>query len=373
MQNIPNVEEKLLEAFPGGFLNERGEFIAHRNTNQYFALSNCKTEADVKCKVLEWLSRSACKAIPYTQSWRNERLHQFMLDGINRFLGTGFTSDDIAVIYDVLGNAVKHQLTVKFVENGMDVEWLKAAKTSWDSDAIKNRLEAISAAWADHNGTIAIADNVNFDQSHLDCVWYGYSLGTITVDNIEIEVVCNGPTRAVVTKNGVEGHCFYQPHADGRFAKYRHLFNDKTMESATPVVTDSGSYSIQFYDRNWIEYYLPSGEAVMANTRNVLTAFEPDMVFKTLGDALAEKVLPCPFCGSQMQFYREEHINNSGRKVVYQYYMHRDIGESYGSRCILDELNSPFTIGAGDANIFTGYIGEYAFKWNGQLQKGDTE
>ena len=48
---------KLAQAFPGGFLNGRGEFVAHKKANEYFLLADCETETDVKCKVLEWLSR----------------------------------------------------------------------------------------------------------------------------------------------------------------------------------------------------------------------------------------------------------------------------------------------------------------------------
>jgi len=31
-------------------------------------------------------------------------------------------------------------------------------------------------------------------------------------------------------------------------------------------------------------------------------------------------------------------------------------------------INQPFTIGAGDANEMTGYIGEYAAKWNDRVK-----
>lgn len=74
------------------------------------------------------------------------------------------------------------------------------------------------------------------------------------------------------------------------------------------------------------------------------------------------KLKSCPFCGRQMVFYKEEYINKYGNKVTCQYYMHEDYGK--GESCILDEISMPFTIGAGDANPDTGYIGEYGEKWN---------
>lgn len=81
---------------------------------------------------------------------------------------------------------------------------------------------------------------------------------------------------------------------------------------------------------------------------------------KTLG----EKLSPCPFCGRKMVFYRETHTNKYGKQVVQQYYLHEDYDIYHDESCILDEIDMPFTIGAGDANPGTGYIGEYAEKWN---------
>ena len=42
---------KLAKAFPGGFLNGQGEFIAHKKANEYFLMADCETELEVKCKV----------------------------------------------------------------------------------------------------------------------------------------------------------------------------------------------------------------------------------------------------------------------------------------------------------------------------------
>lgn len=112
---------KLGKAFPGGFLNGHGEFIVHKKANEYFKLVDCETELDVKCKVLEWLSRGAYKAIPFHRSLDNIDLHTFMLNGINDFLGTRFSAEDIEQIYTYLGNRVNHQKTIRFVQSGYDM------------------------------------------------------------------------------------------------------------------------------------------------------------------------------------------------------------------------------------------------------------
>ena len=118
---------KLAKSFPGGFLNGQGEFIAHKKANEYFKLVDCETELDVKCKVLEWLSRGAYKSAPFRRALDNTALHIFMLDGINDFLGTRFSTDNIEQIYQYLGNRVNHQRTVRFVDSGYDMEVLKAS------------------------------------------------------------------------------------------------------------------------------------------------------------------------------------------------------------------------------------------------------
>ena len=116
---------RLMRAFPGSFLNHNLEFIAHRYSNTYFLLRDCEDELDVKCKVLEWFSRPAHKTQAYRTDAGNRKFHKFMLDGINEFLHTSFTEEDMAVIYQNLGNSVRHDLTVDFVNSGYDMKRLE--------------------------------------------------------------------------------------------------------------------------------------------------------------------------------------------------------------------------------------------------------
>lgn len=116
----------LMKCFPNSVINHNMEFIAHVKTNQYFLLGDCQTELDVKCKVLEWLSRSAYKTEPYRTKQKNDEFHKFMRDGINAFLGTSFTEEDMDLIYTYLGNRCNHALTVEFVFRDYDLKWLKS-------------------------------------------------------------------------------------------------------------------------------------------------------------------------------------------------------------------------------------------------------
>lgn len=116
---------RLMHCFPRSFINQNGEFIAHAETNQYIILYNCKTELDVKCKVIEWFSRAACKTWPFDSPRRNKKFQQFMLNGVNEFLGTSFTAEEMEQIYTYLGNACNHEKTVRFIESGYDMRMLE--------------------------------------------------------------------------------------------------------------------------------------------------------------------------------------------------------------------------------------------------------
>ena len=75
-------------------------------------------EEELKLKVLEWLSRAAHKE-------GNDTVRKWYLDGINKFLGTNFTNEDIELIYCKLGNAINRELTKRFVESNYNLEVLK--------------------------------------------------------------------------------------------------------------------------------------------------------------------------------------------------------------------------------------------------------
>ena len=81
---------------------------------------------------------------------------------------------------------------------------------------------------------------------------------------------------------------------------------------------------------------------------------------KTFGD----KLKPCPFCGRKMQFFKFSFKGRDGKKHRRMYFIHKDYNPYEDGYCILDELCTQFSIGAGDADIEKGYIGEYATRWN---------
>lgn len=104
--------------FWDSFVNDLYEYIVWPKHNIYFRLEDIQSMLDLKCKILNWCSRSCIKGIP-------ERDQARMRNFINEFLQTNFDYDDFELIYTKLGNAIKKNLTKKFVENNYDLELLK--------------------------------------------------------------------------------------------------------------------------------------------------------------------------------------------------------------------------------------------------------
>ena len=48
------------------------------------------------------------------------------MDNINNYLNTNFTKEKMELIYTKLGNAINHNLTIKFVESGYDTKILES-------------------------------------------------------------------------------------------------------------------------------------------------------------------------------------------------------------------------------------------------------
>lgn len=111
----------VMKCFPGSFINRCGEAILSEKGNVYFIARNCKTQKDILCKLLEWCSRPIAKGEPYRQEKRNKEWREALLSGYNKYLGTQFTQEDMYWIYDKLGNGVDHNLTLKFIASGYDL------------------------------------------------------------------------------------------------------------------------------------------------------------------------------------------------------------------------------------------------------------
>lgn len=105
---------KIQRAFPKAYVTMNFELILVPRTNTYINLNHCSTPDEFKVKIIENCSRLASKG--YSKPLRKEHL-----DGINKLLDTNFTQEDMEYIYTYLGNGIKHELCMKFVQSGYDL------------------------------------------------------------------------------------------------------------------------------------------------------------------------------------------------------------------------------------------------------------
>lgn len=111
----------VMKCFPDSYLNSFEELILSDKGNVYFNTKGCVTKQDIVCKLLEWCSRPIAKGEPYQSEKRNREWRESLLVGYNEYLQTNFTQEDMYWVYDRLGNAVNHELTLKFIDSGFDL------------------------------------------------------------------------------------------------------------------------------------------------------------------------------------------------------------------------------------------------------------
>ena len=115
----------VMKHFPKSYINRCGELILSDKGNVYFTAINCETKEDVICKLLEWCSRPLAKGEPYKTLKRNIEWRNSLIRRYNNYLETNFTQEDMYWIYDKLGNAVNHELTLKFIHSGYDMSLVR--------------------------------------------------------------------------------------------------------------------------------------------------------------------------------------------------------------------------------------------------------
>lgn len=126
MMKLPSYITDLMNVFNKSFINHINELILIPKTNLYFSLHDVESEADLKCKVLEYCSRDAVKSMPYSSNRNNYIYQNNVRKKINIFLNTNFTREDMELIYQRLGNGIRHELTVKFVMSNYDLYILRS-------------------------------------------------------------------------------------------------------------------------------------------------------------------------------------------------------------------------------------------------------
>lgn len=126
MMKLPSYITDLMNVFNKSFINHINELILIPKTNLYFSLRDVESEVDLKCKVLEWCSRDAVKSMPYSSNGSNYIYQNNVRKNINIYLNTNFSREDMELIYQMLGNGIRNELTVKFVMSNYDLNILRS-------------------------------------------------------------------------------------------------------------------------------------------------------------------------------------------------------------------------------------------------------
>lgn len=124
----------VMKHFDKSYINMHGELILSDRGNLYFTAKNCKSKEDVICKLLEWCSRPIVKGYAYKTPKRNIEWRKSLLCGYNNYLGTNFTLNDMYWIYDKLGNAANHELTLKFIHSNFDLSLVRPKKAESENE-----------------------------------------------------------------------------------------------------------------------------------------------------------------------------------------------------------------------------------------------
>lgn len=114
----------LMDCFPGSYINHILELILIPKTNTYFKIEGCKDKRDIIAKLLMWCSRTIAKGQPFRSENRNNAFRELAKRPLNHYLGTLFSDEDIALIYQRLGNGINPELTFRFIDSGFDMEVL---------------------------------------------------------------------------------------------------------------------------------------------------------------------------------------------------------------------------------------------------------
>ena len=121
---LMNELKELLGLFPRSYINANMEVILIPKTNTYFNLEGVESRRDIIAKLLMWCSRTIVKGQPFKSEKRNYLFKEIIKEDLNYYLGTLFSDEDMALIYQRLGNGINPELTYRFIDSGFDMEEL---------------------------------------------------------------------------------------------------------------------------------------------------------------------------------------------------------------------------------------------------------
>lgn len=118
----------LYDCFPDCHYNDENVLILDD-----FSLVGIKLDAETKANlrdhdlraiVLSTLARETYKTNPYPDKALNDEYHEKMLTGVNKFLSTTLTVDDMKIIDEAFGGGKDHEQCVRFIIDGCHTQGL---------------------------------------------------------------------------------------------------------------------------------------------------------------------------------------------------------------------------------------------------------
>lgn len=115
------VDKKIFQVYMGAkiiYSSEYPELILDIKHNTYFILDDSVTSLEVfKAKFIAWTCRATFKGV--SDKMQKENLRRF-----NEYLGTNFSKEDMEIIYTKLGNDIRRELCIEFINSNYDLKLL---------------------------------------------------------------------------------------------------------------------------------------------------------------------------------------------------------------------------------------------------------
>lgn len=99
-------------------------FMIKKNSRTNIMTLKIFEEDDFKlvlCRILERLTPIIVKYSPYKEKWRNDRLKQDLIEGLNKLFKVNLTYKEIELINDKIGGTINRSLTKKLINNKLNI------------------------------------------------------------------------------------------------------------------------------------------------------------------------------------------------------------------------------------------------------------
>ena len=116
----PNLDE-LRKAFPGCYLDFSLNFVSCNITKCSFPTKDCMSEFDIKFNMIDRFIASTCETEPACEDVKNKESQAIMLRGVNEYLSTNFSSEQMGYINSLLDCDDRKEKISCFINSGYQI------------------------------------------------------------------------------------------------------------------------------------------------------------------------------------------------------------------------------------------------------------